>query len=389
MSTSDQDAWREFCGRLGALADVIAGDEYPGDARARAEGFRYLSRMAVFATQWFVEFSDPEFPAFYRFDDDVVKWGAPNADNQYLRAKVDGSGAYRVTADVTGVREMLLSTQEGDMQLGQFRVFDERALSNLAVEPDGSLELFVGGPERAGNWMPLHPDTDHLLVRQYVSDWEHDAVARMHIERLGNEGRAPEPPNIAQLARAYDQAANWIERSVPYWNDYTRRSRAGGTDNELSPPRSPKGGAHNILYGGGWWNLDPGEALLVTCDAPAANYWSFQGYSAGWFESLDFANRTTSLNGHQIRVDDDGRFRLAISHADPGIENGLDTAGHHAGMVTYRWVLTETQPAPSTEVVPLASVVDRVAGTTPAFDASRRAEQIRRRRVAVAKRFRV
>jgi hypothetical protein len=384
-----ESAWTDFCTRLAAVGERIVGDEFPNGDRERAEGFRYLGRMAVFATQWFVEFADPEFPAFYRFDDDVVKWGAPNADNQYLRAKVEAGGVYRVTADVTNVREILLSTQEGDMQLGKFRVFDERALSALTVGSDGMLELIVGGEERPGNWMPLHPDTDHLLVRQYVSDWERDAVARMNIERVGNEGRAPSPPTADGLAAAYDRAADWIEHSVVFWNDYTRRARAGGTDNVLSPPRSPKGGAHNILYGGGWWDLAPDEALLVTCDAPDANYWSFQGYNAGWFESLDFANRTTSLNGHQIRVDDDGRFRLAIAHRDPGIENWLDTAGHRAGMVTYRWVLTTTEPAPACEVVPLAEVAERVAGTTPAFTAAERRAQIHRRQVAVARRFRV
>jgi hypothetical protein len=384
-----ETAWADFCTRLAAIGERIVGDEFPHGDRERAEGFRYLGRMAVFATQWFVEFADPEFPAFYRFDDDVVKWGAPNADNQYLRAKVEAGGVYRVTADVTNVREILLSTQEGDMQLGKFRVFDERALSALTVGSDGMLELIVGGDERPGNWMPLHPDTDHLLVRQYVSDWERDAVARMHIERIGNEGRAPSSPTGEGLAAAYDRAADWIERSVVFWNDYTRRARAGGTDNVLSPPRSPKGGAHNILYGGGWWDLAPDEALLVTCDAPDANYWSFQGYNAGWFESLDFANRTTSLNGHQIRVDDDGRFRLAIAHRDPGIENWLDTAGYRAGMVTYRWVLTTTEPAPECEVVPVAEVGARLAATTPGFTPAERRAQIHRRQVAVARRFRV
>ncbi len=34
------------------------------------------------------------------------------------------------------------------------------------VTPDGMLELDNGGDERSGNGMPLHPDTDHLLVRR-------------------------------------------------------------------------------------------------------------------------------------------------------------------------------------------------------------------------------
>src|SRR5262245_35882041 len=95
------------------------------ERRARSRGRVPLPRrLTVFALQWFLEFGDPEFPAFYRFDDDVVKWGAPNADNQYLRAKVAAGGTYRITAEVVGVREILISTQEGDMQLGRARVFD-------------------------------------------------------------------------------------------------------------------------------------------------------------------------------------------------------------------------------------------------------------------------
>ena len=44
----------------------------------------------VIGLQWAVEFADPDFPAFYRHDDDITKWGGPNVDNTYLRARVRG-----------------------------------------------------------------------------------------------------------------------------------------------------------------------------------------------------------------------------------------------------------------------------------------------------------
>src|SRR5918996_4304350 len=159
-------AWTEFCDRLAAVGRRITEPDFPATPRDRAEGFRYLARLAVFALQWSIEFSDPRFPAFYRYDDDIVKWGGPNADNQYQRAKVEATGTYRITGDVRGLRDLIISTPEGDMQLEQYRVFEERNLSQLDVGPDGLLEVVVSAEAHAGNWIPLHPEADHVLVRQ-------------------------------------------------------------------------------------------------------------------------------------------------------------------------------------------------------------------------------
>jgi hypothetical protein len=33
------------------------------------------------AVQWEIDFADPDFPRFYRHDDDVPMWGGPNVDD--------------------------------------------------------------------------------------------------------------------------------------------------------------------------------------------------------------------------------------------------------------------------------------------------------------------
>lgn len=394
MSSTDGDtvaaprAWRAYCERLAALGDTILGAEFPADPRARAEGYRHLARLSVFALQSELEFSDRAFPMFHRYDDDVVKWGGPNADNQYQRARIDPAGTYRLTGDVTGVRALIVSTHEGDMQLGQYRVFEERTLSELGVGDDGRLSVTLAAAPHPEPWIPLAPEVDHVLVRQYVSDWERDAVAPLDLERLDPPASAPEPATDAAVAVALERAVTWVEASARFWNDYLRRSRTNGTDNVLSPPRHPPGGAQNIHYGGGWWHLADDEALLVECEPPDAPYWGFQLYADGWFESLDFAHRVTSLNGHQTHVDDDGRFRIAISARDPGIQNWLDTEGRAAGLVTYRWVDSTTEPAPTATVVPVAEVRSRLADTTPPFTPEQRRHQIAIRRAATVRRFR-
>ena len=51
-----------------------------------------------------------------------------------------------------------------------------------------------------------------------------------------------------------------------------------------------------------------------------------------------------SCNGHQAHVDADGKVRLVVAHADPGVPNWLDTEGHPIGMAVYRYVGARTKP---------------------------------------------
>lgn len=382
------DSWRDFCDRLKVAGERVLADDEPSSPVDQAEGYRHLSRLAVYALQWHVDFHDPDYPAFHRYDDDVVKWGGPNADNHYLRAKIDPRGAYRVRFDARRLRELIISTPEGEMQLEQYRVFEERRLSDLTVGPDGHVEVILSPERVGGNWIPLHPDTDHVLVRLYVSDWAKDAVPGLYIERIGNEGSAPARLESSALATRLDRAATWIEATIAYWPDFMEKRRRAVPANTLSPPRAVPGGAADILYGAGFWQLGAGEGLLVECEAPRARYWSFQLYSIPWFESLDIANRSTSLNDTQMAIDADGTMRLVVAAEDPGLSNWLDTEGRAEGMLSYRWVWAETAPVPRVRVVRLKALADVVPAGTSRTDPIQRRAQLSARRVALARRFR-
>jgi len=387
-ASESPDAWSSFCRRVEAVGERILAEDFAAEAEVRGEGYRHLTRLVSYALQWYVDFHDPDFPAFHRYDDDVLKWGGPNADNHYYRAKVDPEGTYRIRFDARGVRELIISTPEGEMQLDQYRVFAERGLHDFSADRDGHVEILVGGRERDRNWMPLHPQTDHILVRIYVADWTNDAVPSLFIERLGKEGSAPDRPTPATVATALDRAATWIERTVAYWRHFLGQRRAGGSDNTLRPPSSVPGGATDILYGGGWWNLAEGEGLLIESTPPRARYWSFQLYSAPWFESLDIANRLVSLNDQQMHIDTDGRYRLVIAAHDPGVANWLDTEGRPSGMVSYRYVWSEDAPVPTTRKIRLSELGSHLSPLTAACDENGRRGQIATRRAAVARRFR-
>ena len=387
-SVADLDAaWSSYNDRIKAVGESITGDGFPDDPRLRAEGYRYVGRLAHLAQLIYVEFGDPAFPSLFRVGDDTTPFGATNTDNNYYRAILDPAGIYRVTGDVTGVKELLFSVQDGEFVFGKTEVLAELSLEELVVGEDGMLELVLGGPEGPPNWLPLAPDAEYLNVREFVGDWEHDALASLYIERIDDVGP---PANLtpAAHAAALDRVATWVEASVPLWKEFVSGLRSFVPVNGLQAPLKPQGGAQNMLHGAGQWDLGPNEALIIEFDRPEVTYWSVQTYVLDWMVPLDFANRVTSLNDGQLHEDDEGTFHIVLSHSDPGVQNWLDTSGLPTGLFTYRYVRPKHAPAPTTKVADVDQVRTHLPASTPIFSAEDRRDQITSRRRGVARRFR-
>jgi hypothetical protein len=174
---------------------------------------------------------------------------------------------------------------------------------------------------------------------------------------------------------------------MQYWCAYVENARDRLPRNSVSPPSTPRGGAPSIAYGAGWWELEPGDALLVTTDVPDADYWGWTAHHRFRLDSGDFANRQTSLNMIQTSVDDDARVRIVVAHDDPGVPNWIDTERQPEGMLTYRSIGTRTRPTLEARVVPLAEVREHVPHSCPVIDQSARREQLARRRAAVLARY--
>ena len=126
--------------------------------------------------------------------------------------------------------------------------------------------------------------------------------------------------------------------------------------------------------------------MIIEVTPPDALYWSV---SLGnfWWETIDYAGRQSSLNGHQVVLDPDGVFRVVVAHTDPGFTNWLDTAGNHHGAMIFRWLRAAGAPVPSVRTVPFARLDEELPAGAPRTDTEARHDVVEARRAAVERRF--
>ncbi|MEZ4280933.1 MAG: DUF1214 domain-containing protein [Myxococcota bacterium] len=385
----DGSAWSEFCRSLDQagrhlLAYPTKSTPFPGEVES--EGVRYALGLVTGGILQALQLSDPATPRLVRNPDSESKWGAENVDNQYLWARVSPEHQYRVYGNRSNIFEALLETKDGYMQIGDDRVFDTQFLTALECDADGRFEILLAAERPAGhrgNFMQMPPGTQYFCVRQYFVDWENEWPARFDIERIGGVGVRPAPYAPEKTAELLDEAGLWVLQTARFWTEWVDQLRRDFVKGELKPATSFVGGARDIFYGNDWWSLEPDEAMVIEFVPPKARYWQIQLCDV-WFRTMDYATRQSGLNHHQARLDGDGRARIVVAHADPGVQNWLDTGRHPEGMLQYRWIFTQDNPAPSVRIVPFEKIRSALPADTPAYSADQRhaALAIRHRHLA-------
>jgi hypothetical protein len=384
MSDDSGAAWHRFCERLSALGERVTGDEFVTDDAGRVDGIHHLATQTIAWLSWAVGYADPTHPAFFRQNDLVVRWGGPNVDQTTRRARIDPAGHYRISGNLGACEDMILTLKTGDMFTGHYGIRHEVMASELGYGPGDDVDITIGGPDG----IPIADDVTMVNLREYYWNWQPAAPAVFAIERLDTAGTTPPPRTAAALAAQLDEAATLIESSISYWHQWVEAERAKLAPNTMGPPGGAAGGSERIRYSFCFYELADDEALLIEVDPAGARFRDIQLYSLVWFESLDFANRTTSLNHTQDSLGADGRLRVVVSATDPGVANWLDTAGRRSGMITQRWIGAAGEPAASARVVRLADLAQHLPAATPVVDASTRRAEIVRRQQHVAWRYR-
>jgi hypothetical protein len=371
------DAWHRYCDALKQAGDHLLSANANASDSTRAEGIRYLLGLVKGGIGQALELADPNDPRFFRNPDSTARWGAENADNQYLWTRIDPSGRYRIEGRRESAFDFLIEVKQGYMQLGDERNFATLTADEIDCEADGRFEIVASAERVPGNWLPLDADARYLAIRQYFCDWRSEIPARFHIERL--DPPPPAPARLDEVASALQDAADWTLQTARTWTEWTERLRESFRPERIAPARKFAGGADDIYYGNDFYRLGPDEAMLIETELPDARYWQFQLCDL-WFRSADWARRATSINHAQARLDSDGRFRCVVAHRDPGVANWLDTAGEPEGLVQYRWIWSRDNPHPTSRIVPFNRLLEQLPPDTPMLSPDERDADLRLRR---------
>ncbi|WP_419914750.1 DUF1214 domain-containing protein [Candidatus Poriferisodalis sp.] len=313
---------------------------------------------------------DPSAPRFRRLVTPSRKLLGDNPDTIYFEAPVSAGHVYRVTGETEGAIYLSISIESsvgwGSMDNQVLSVLND---TTLDVDADGRFEIIVGGESRQGNWLELPPQEGAIITRHYFEDTTHAATNPARIPEMDIEvidGAPPPRPSDDSVSAGIRRIAAMIREltvdRVPMAQGEPR-SWVSLVPNEFPPPGLPGDlglSAIDAAYALAPFVVGPDEALVIRGRWPECRYANISLWNRH-LQSLDYANRSISLNRAQMVADDDGRFTAVIAHADPGVPNWLDTEGRPFGIAFWRFMLPDGDiETPRAELVPLADLPTRL-----------------------------
>jgi hypothetical protein len=390
--------WRELARRIEATGALLDREGAPADAGGRTAGMRYLTRFLAAGLRVCLECDDPDYPVFGRMIENAMSWGLDNPDCNYSWARVRGDAEYRIEGTRGSACHLEFQVNTGHMGDGNIPAFGGaenawRTVSflsgdDLDSDREGRFEIRLGGAARERNWLALDRDASHVLVRQYFDDWESERPAVFSIERAG--ARYPKPALSAERFGAHlDTLYTWLEAGLACWDKVSRLLLSLEPNAMLMFDVSDdidRPGLHGQTYGMGPFACGSDEAVLLEFEPPRCRMWSV-ALNNFWWESLEFGQRQTSLNGHGSLLDADGVFRGVIAHEDPGVPNWIDTEGGEQGTLAVRFLFADETPKPKLRVVKARELRDHLPADTPHVSPAERSAVIARRNRALQRRY--
>jgi hypothetical protein len=389
--------WQEQLRGLDPVVDDLLAVWRPGGAsEAEVQDMNRLALSILACGYLCYVYTDASRPVFMPLWNYACNQGGPNPDYVYLQAEVDESGVYEITG-FRGTTRFVEITQQLRRML-DMDVFAKPRLSggpgpgpttheldDLTIGDDGSFRVVLSAerPEgHTGDWWPMDPGVQSLLVRKCACDWIDEVDARIAINRL--DAPAPgEDMAPAQFARRFSDLPRWIEGMIHFDTHLVRYYLEHHGKNVLLRSQwIQQGGglATKQAYYDGIHEIADDEALVVAFPVPdPCRYWQIL-VADDRFSTVDWVNRQSSLNDVQAHVDADGWFRGVVSRRDPGVWNWLDKADVPWGILQARFYQADEYPEATVTKVAVSDVADHLPAGTRAVTPDERAAQLRRRR---------
>ena len=383
-----ESSYDTFIDSLVKAGEFVQTHEYYGSDREKAQAYIHIlsGLISVIKQEIFIDTSFPYFNNLSTFS----KVGMDNADQTYHQTFIDGSGIYKVWGTRGSSKTISFTTYLPDTLSKSLHVLDE-----LKYEQDGSFEITLGGKnQNFANWMPLENTLIRLLVRQTYSDWDNEIPGTIHIDRIDKEKPSFPVINSRSVSSNLVNLGNKVLLNATRWPEYQlKRIEQMIAVNSISKPRKvgQTGGLLGRLMSHGHFNLKDDEVLIIKAWPTEAEY---QGIQLGnpWWQSLDYANRITSLTADQSTLSSDGAYYYILSKTDPGYANWLDIEDFDRGAILMRWdglkdTYLDSALFPTAYLAKIDELKSFLPGDEQKISKDERINQILNRRKHVQKRF--
>ena len=337
------------------------------------EGLQYLAGCIAACTHVAFDY-DRDHPFLHSGTGPFTKMGLDNPDTMYFGTRVQPGHEYLVTGTrgtTTDVSFQLIGGEYTDEAVPDSETaFDDRRLD---IAADGTFE-----------WRFAPDKPAQLVIREVYNDW---AARRgtFAIARTDTVGTAPPALTRELIEKRYAVAGKQLVQRVKTWLQFPKWFYDNLPVNTLTAPRLTPGGLATQYSSVGHFDLTAGQAMVITIPVSDAPYLGFQ-LGSRWYISLDYINHQTSLNGTQAQADPDGKIRIVVSDANPGVTNWCETLGHRKGYLQFRWQRVSRQmteaDGPTVELVN----VDDVAAALPYYESNVISDDDWRARIALRQR---
>ncbi len=327
---------------------------------------------------------DGDHPMFVPQINLIYNFFQPNADTVYREAFITPGGTYRLRGNRGSVRIAKIGAFAPWAAGESIHAREYYDLKELPTDGEGNFEVILS-PERPrgykGTWWKLDPEVTQLLLRSMAYDWAAEVDPTIAIERVDVPPNRPRPP-AEQLRDRLMRVPDSIEKAALLLIGHVEQLRREGFVNKLKiwDVTANFGGLFGQFYYEGAYDIKDTEALILETSIPRECVYSSLILTNEIFETTDWYNNHSSLNGSQWHVDPDNRLRVVISAKDPGVKNWLDTAGYPVGVVQGRWTDCDSTPMPTIRKVSFIELERALPKTTARVSLEERDKIIRERR---------
>ena len=339
-----QEAWEKM---TKAVDDATHG---LSDLERERALFALVSAYSLAEEMWIFK-ADPARPAFTDWMASGRKTAGDSPYTVYLTTPISAKYTYRISGNLgesTYFGLQLYRQVQGFNATGSVLPGPDLKLSDSA---DFEIIASKERPEGAANWLELSDDDYVLMTREYRYDPALQRPVKISIERIG--GEPVEPPSLADRCA---KAASYFEALILSTIDIASMLNV----NDYSPPdaevRMPKYGdtlfpTKATFYDGFFVKLEPGQAIKLVGRLPEKwTFCSFVFYDR-WYATMDYPKVRCYRTADDLVYEPDGSYVIYISPQDPGHPNWVDTGGLQEGQFSYRYMLADSNPHPTVEVV--------------------------------------